>query len=267
MLDTFTDYLVARGLASKTVSDYVREVDNAGAWMREHHTNLRDATPTLVCEYAETRPRTPSARGHLRSALRYFWEWQQVDGWPDAVDVPKAAPMECKALEPDEAIRYLEAARGWWRAGSAVVVGLTMGLRNEGIRMMRWDGFDASMEWYTLVEKNSRQRTVPVHPLAANELAGRRNGSVYVFEGRFGGAVSHMTINNWVKEVAEAAGFPPERMWPHRMRHTFAAEGLDNTQDLDAVAALMGHVRTETTRGYTRTTRQRLRRVVDSLYQ
>lgn len=257
---SYAEHLFGQGKSAKTVTDYQREINYATAW----GLDLATARPEQLLDYAATRPNTPGIRGHMRSAFRYWWEWKELDGWPRVIKVPKAAPMVCKALTDDEAKRLCRAAWGWWRPGTAVLIGTHLGLRNEEIAGMRWDGFDTTYEWYTLVGKSNRQRTVAVPGRLSSELAGRRNGSPFVFEGRFGGHVSHTTVWNWIRQVADNVGIDSE-VWPHRLRHTFGAVANDETRDLRAVQAAMGHARPETTAGYTRATATNLRKVADAV--
>lgn len=260
----YAEYLLGQGLSENTVADYQREVELALAWFQARGLDLASPLPSHIIDYVATRPKTPSVRAHIRSGLRYWWKLHGVNGYPEAVDVPTAAPMVCKALSVDETRRLAQAARGWWRPGTAVLVGMGLGLRNEEIAGMRWDGFTSDHSWYTCVGKGSKQRTVAVPPKLAVELDGRRNGTPWVFEGRFGGPVSHATIWNWVREVAAEADIQG-RVFPHRLRHTFGATANDDTGDLRAVARAMGHARVQTTEGYTRTTEIALRKVASAI--
>lgn len=260
---TYADYLAGQGMAPRTVREYVREVQGAIDWLSRRGCSLSDATPTALREYAATRPNTPSIRSHLRAGVIWWWRWQDIEGWPYAIEVPKQKPMVCQALEPDDMVLVAKAARGWWRAGTCVLIALTLGLRNEELRTLRWENFDRDMEWAEITGKGNKVRTVAVPPLLARE-AGPYREAGYVFKGRFGGYVSHQTINNWVKAVCGEAGLT-EEVWPHRLRHTFGAEANDTTGDLRAVARAMGHARTATTEGYTRTTAAALRRVSNAV--
>ena len=261
---TYAEFLLGQGKTAKTLRDYQREVDLALLWFDARGLDLRVPVPSDLVAYAETRPNTPAVRAHLRSALRHYWNWQDVTGWPDAIGVPIAGRMVCKALEPVDASALVKTAIGWWREGTAVLAGVYLALRNEEIASMRWDGFDSDLSWYTFIGKGNRTRTLPVHPVMVDELSQHRNGSSYVFEGRFQGYVTHATISNWVTKVAKEAGVT-EHVWPHRLRHTALATANDNTENLRAVQSFAGHARPETTSGYTRTTATRLREVSDSL--
>lgn len=110
---SFDEYLLGRGLAEKTAITYTREVELALAWFDVQDVDLAAALPSQLIAYAETRPNTPAVRAHLRSALRYWWEWRGVRGWPDAIRVPANKPMICKALDDVDARALVKAARGW----------------------------------------------------------------------------------------------------------------------------------------------------------
>lgn len=264
---SFDEYLLGRGLAEKTVSDYMREVRWALAWFDAQNLDLADAVPSQLIEYADTRPNTPSVRAHLRSALRYWWEWREVQGWPDAIRVPTNRPMVCKALDDSDIHAMVNAARGWWKEGTAVLCMAYLALRNKEVAGLRWDGFDDPMEWYTLVGKGNKTRTIPVHPVLVRELQEHRNDYPYAFPGRAADGkthISHATISNWVNKVALKAGVK-EKVWPHRLRHTTLAMMNDNTKDLRTTQAFAGHSRPETTSGYTRATAKNLRAASDAL--
>ena len=263
----YDEYLLGQGLAAKTVKDYTRETDLVLAWFDAQHLDLTDALPSQLIAYATTRPNTSSVRAHLRSALRYWWEWRGVRGWPDAIRVPTNRPMTCKALDDGDARAMVRVARGWWKEGTAVLCMAYLALRNKEVAGLRWDGFDDPMEWYTLVGKGNKTRTVPVHPVLAGELQEHRDGYPYAFPGRAGDGkshVSHATISNWVDRVALKAGVK-EKVWPHRLRHTALAVMNDNTGDLRTTQAFAGHSRPETTAGYTRASVERLRAASNAL--
>lgn len=257
---TYGEYLLGQGRSVKTVADYQREIDFALEWFQARGWDLAAALPSQLKEYQETRPNTPSVRAHLRSALVYWWDFVGVHGWPKAIDVPTPPPMECKAFSPKDAKRINRAAQGWWREGTAVLVGIHLGCRNEETCSMRWEWFDRELKWCTITGKGNKQRTVKVAKDLRRELEPYRQATGFVFEGRNGGPLSHGTLRLWLRKVADEAGVD-ERTFPHRLRHTFGATANDETRDLRAVQYAMGHARPETTSGYTRATAKRLKKV------
>ncbi len=264
-MNVLREHLTAAGCAPKTISDYVREVRSALEWFDEHELELAQATAAQVAEYAATRPNTPGVRAHLRSGLRAWAEARGLHSFPwMAVRVPKPPPMVCKALDEHEARRLASAAAEiGWRSGTAVTIGLHLGLRNAEIRALEWAWFDSSLSWCRVTGKGNRQRVLPVVSEVRRALADAPREGRYVFCGRFGGSVTGSTINNWVRQVAAVAGVPA--VSPHVLRHTALATANDVTGDLRAVQAFAGHSRPETTAGYTRATKAALWRVATSI--
>jgi integrase/recombinase XerD len=172
--------------------------------------------------------------------------------------------MVCKALEPHEARAMIDVARGWWRPGGAVLLGFYLALRREEIAKAEWGRFDDKMEWYTVTGKRDKTATIPVHPVIRAEF-GPRRAEGFIFPGRAGvrDHVAPATVWDWTGQVAEAAGLGHVRT--HQLRHTSLTTALDATENLRAVMEFARHERPQTTAGYTRTTKDQLRRVSDAL--
>ena len=77
---------------------------------------------------------------------------------------------------------------------------------------------------------------------------------------RSGARLSRRGIQRAVRGLLEAAGASDE-LGVHGLRHTFATHLLDSGADLLAVKELLGHVSLSTTRIYTHTSKERLRKV------
>lgn len=263
VVDSYREYLLGRGLTTQTVRDYERELRGIVTWLEHRDLGLHDVVPSQLGDYARTRPNTYGCRAQLRRALAHWWEWQGITGWPDAIPVPTPKPMISQALDPEDSASLKETARGWWRPGTAVLVGLYLGLRNAEIAGMQWESFDDE-GWVTIVGKGLKTRTVAVPPIIAEELDGRRNGTPWVFEGYKGSHVSGSTILKWTHQVADAADIEVN-VWTHRLRHTAIRTALDRTKNLRAVQYWAGHSKPETTAGYAGTTREWLEDIRDAL--
>jgi integrase/recombinase XerD len=78
------------------------------------------------------------------------------------------------------------------------------------------------------------------------------------------GHLSRVRLFQLVRELAGAAGIPPERISPHVLRHAFATHLLEGGADLRAVQTLLGHADIATTQIYTHVDSRRLVELVNS---
>ena len=74
-------------------------------------------------------------------------------------------------------------------------------------------------------------------------------------------------VRGWVKSLPELAGpsgeqFPRERVFPYAFRHSFAQRHADNGTPIDVLATMMGHRTIDTTRGYYKVNKARMRKAV-----
>ncbi len=126
--------------------------------------------------------------------------------------------------------------------------------------------------------KGGKERMVPLSPPARAALAewivhrdeaqeeARAQGiapSRYLFPSR--GKEGHLT-RNWfygrIKQLAVAAGVPPDRVTPHSLRHAFATHLLAGGADLRSIQTLLGHADISTTEIYTHVLEERLKELV-----
>ena len=74
-------------------------------------------------------------------------------------------------------------------------------------------------------------------------------------------------VRGWVRGLPELVGasgeeFPRERVFPYAFRHSFAQRHADNGTPIDVLADMMGHRTIDTTRGYYKVNKSRMRKAV-----
>ncbi len=88
----------------------------------------------------------------------------------------------------------------------------------------------------------------------------RKSGSVFVT--RSGRPLDRSNICHEMKALCEAAGVERTKIFPHNLRHLFACTYLDQDNDVNTLADLLGHTNINTTRVYTqKSTGKLLRRI------
>lgn len=117
-----------------------------------------------------------------------------------------------------------------------------------------------------IAQRDRVQARYPDTPLTRLALFPRthRNphGVIQAGEGRLDAAV-----RVWVDSLPRLVGpsgedFPRERVFPYAFRHSFAQRHADNGTPLDVLCTMMGHGSTDTTRGYYKVNKSRMRKAV-----
>ena len=68
-----------------------------------------------------------------------------------------------------------------------------------------------------------------------------------------------------MKDLADKAGVPKAKVFPHNLRHLFAREFYRETHDIVKLASILGHSSIETTRIYTKETEDEYRQELEKL--
>ncbi|MGM0502529.1 MAG: site-specific tyrosine recombinase/integron integrase [Bacillota bacterium] len=133
---------------------------------------------------------------------------------------------------------------------------------------------DNSIKFYG---KGKKERYVPLHPEAMiaveNYLPQRRqiepndqDAAQALFLSNRGNRISQRTIQIMVKKYAKKAGIKdPDRITPHKLRHSFATMVYKKTKDLRIIQELLGHSNISTTQIYTHTDKKQRKDAVNQL--
>lgn len=112
-----------------------------------------------------------------------------------------------------------------------------------------------------LTGKGGKERLVPISDRALAAVEAWREQVPEDSRWLFASRKSHLTrirLYQLVKELAVAAGIPPERVSPHVLRHAFATHLLEGGADLRTLQTLLGHADITTTQIYTHVESARL---------
>ena len=150
------------------------------------------------------------------------------------------------------------------------------GIRLSELQGLDWADVDLVGDQVRVRGKGRKERIVPLGRAAVAALRRyepRRNALPGVdgpdrdalFTALNGRRVSARQVQNIVRRLLAAAA-DDAGLSTHALRHTFATHMLDAGADLLAVKELLGHASLSTTRIYTHTSRERLRRVYDQAH-
>lgn len=210
----------------------------------------------------------------LHTFYRYLMSVEMVVANPvAAVDTPKVVHRPGLTLTLDE-LRLLLNAPGSPRDRIQTFLMALTGARVGELRGLRWKDVDFGSQTMLLHGKNDTYRMLDIHPRLMGELRmwyvhqtrdAERNEAVarakgdpetdFVLLSRNGRQVAQTTLMKQLKVRAARVGLHvtgdeqnPSRVHPHALRRTLATMLLNDGHHLDAVADILGHKETSTTR-------------------
>lgn len=263
--DPFTAHLAGKGLAHRSIGEYVKMQRRAERWLAERHgLHLLTAQPHHVRSWSDTLPNTWSTRKQARTAIGHWQAWAEHPAdLAAAVRVPRKPKMRPRALTDTDAALLEEAAHGAGRKGLAVLMGLYLGMRRVELAAASWTSWNGD-EWVWQRAKTGDMAALPIHPRLAIALRGhepQRTGP-FLFPGDKGAPhVAASTIWSWVKEVGASCGL---EVTTHQLRHTCISQIVDRV-GIRVGQQWAGHRDPEVTAGYSRVTQQKMLEAMESL--
>ena len=261
----FAVYLASLGLAERTRQLYLYRILRFAERVAERGYDLDTAEADVIASASEEE--TGPSRRQLRAALAHYWTWTGRNPAPfRAVRTPRKPRPRCRALPLDQVEKLVKASHLWHPEGTAVLLGLYLGLRAHEIAECRWDRFSDGFEWYRVDGKGEVVADLAVPRKLADHFATlERPPSIWVFPSpqRHREHVHPRTIWLWVRAVAHASGVG--QVATHVLRHCAIASVHDGSGDLRLAQTFARHRDVESTTIYTRITNERLRDAADIL--
>ena len=279
LIAAFLEMMAAEaGAARNTLLAYERDLAGASALLEGE---LAAASPETLRRLAEAwMPLKRATVARKAAALRRFFGFLQDEGVRS--DDPSAALPRPGSERPlpkilgHEAVaslfreierRKAEGGEAALRLSALVELLYGSGLRATELVSLPRNAVSPDKPFLILRGKGDRERLVPISDRARAAVAAWSaqvpRDSPYLFpSGRK--HLSRVRLHQLIKEVAAAAGIPPERISPHVLRHAFATHLLEGGADLRAVQMLLGHADIATTQIYTHVDSRRLIDLVNS---
>lgn len=202
------------------------------------------------------------------NALRAFYRWLEDQG-----EVVRSEParikVQCEERIPDPP-RPTDIAALFAAARDPVDAALPRGLYATGCRIselmeLRIENINFRTRQAIVMGKGRRERIVYFTPDAARawkRMIGRRkSGYLFELDGRPLGANAAYRRLVRLSECAQV-----DRIHPHRLRHAYATQLLENGADLRHVQELLGHKSVLSSQRYTHVARPKLRAVYEKAH-
>ncbi len=280
-------------VADNTILAYGRDLADFDRFMQKNAVEFGAITRTTIEGYLIGLDRlglAASTRARRLSAIRQFFRFSYEEGWrtdnpANQIKAPKKVKSLPKTLSEADVECLLEQAANHGRTAgdkrrNACLFQLlyATGMRVTELVSLPVSAARGNPQMLLVMGKGGRERLVPLSPPAriatANWLVAwdqqaeraRKNGTPapkFLFAGRGkSGHLSRITFYNLVKDIARAAGLPPQNITPHTLRHAFATHLLAGGADLRVIQTLLGHADISTTEIYTHVLEDRLKSLV-----
>ncbi len=293
----FLDMIASeRGASANTLQAYGRDIEEFERYLAKSRRSLVETEPTDIITYLQSlsvEGMAGSSRARKLSTLRQLFKFLLADDLiledpAHGIAGPKQARPLPKTLSIAEVDRLIEAARDRiaptrgrdrvraLRHYCLLELLYATGMRVSELVSLPRHVLDGDGRVLTIKGKGGRERIVPLNTTARDALdrylaLGRNPDdgvsmqirTRWLFPSK--GAEGHLTRQRFaqdLKALAVEAGFAPERISPHVLRHAFASHLLDRGADLRAVQQLLGHADISTTEIYTHVLQERLKTLV-----
>lgn len=285
-LDDFYRYLqIERQLSPHSVLSYQHSLGQLLKFMQSKQLNdWQQLTESLLREYLNRQhARQLSGRSLAQqlSAFRGFYRYlrrqgrvQQAIEW--SIRLPKSPKKLPNPLDVDQLSHMLDQPVTeplLIRDHAILELFYSCGLRLSELVALNLNDVPTADAELKVMGKGKKQRLLPVGRAARQALADylkirpslARPEEPALFVNRFGERLGQRGIQLRLKLYGEREGLP-DKLHPHRLRHSFASHLLESSQELRAVQELLGHENLSTTQVYTHLDFQHLAKVYDSAH-
>lgn len=267
-----------RGLSANTVEAYCRDAALLCSSLSAYGLNPEDACEsdlhTFLSEVYDLGL-APTSRARLLAGIKAFFRFLKSEGLiseSPAADLQppqtgRRLPDVLSTEEIDAMIEAIDLSTTEGRRNRAIVETLYgSGLRVSELTSLQISRIDFNEEIAGVMGKGSKQRLVPLSPIAVREIKSymeerptpKRGCDDILFLNRRGGQLSREMIFIIIKKLAELAGVD-KKVSPHTLRHSFATHLLEGGANLRAIQEMLGHAYITTTEIYMHVDRSRLR--------
>lgn len=261
-------FLEGEGIKTRTRSSYLSALKFylmflTGIGVEYDAVTFHQVTKWKVWMLRE-RHAKPRALNSSLSAVRSFYRWLRISNYlhhDPLVDVRcmKAPKLLPKPVSEPWVIKILEAAES--EIDRALLETLYAGGGRIGeMESMKVGGVDFREMRIAVMGKGEKERFVQIGKPAAAAIErwlsfrARRGEALLPSDPLWVGCrwmkMDKKTMRRHLRDCAEKAGYP-EKIWPHRFRHSFCTHLLDHGADLRKVQELAGHDNIVSTTIYT----------------
>ncbi|MCH5240090.1 MAG: tyrosine recombinase [Muribaculaceae bacterium] len=273
--------LLEKGLSSNTNLSYCNDVRHLAEFMRQNGLSvetLKNEHLHRFLSLVHDLGISPRSQARMISGIKSFLNFLILEGYIednpcDLIEMPRLTrelPDVLSIEEIDAMIAAIPSDKEESLRNHTIIEMLYgSGLRVSELVDSRLSRLDLKERLLIVEGKGSKQRIVPISPIAADllpewlqqrqHLKISNKGQDIIFLNRRGNPLTRVMIFYIVKNLAEMAGVK-KNVSPHTLRHSFATHLLEGGANLRAIQEMLGHESIATTELYLHLDRGRLRR-------
>ena len=284
ILDAFIDNIwIEKGLSQNTLDSYRSDLEQFSSWLEKNNLSYIKTSKKEILSYlsflfqkglgSKTVARKLSS---LKSFFRYLVFKSIIPNDPSSeVETPKLLKSIPKSISEKEVEALLAAPDEKTDIGlrdkTMIETLYSCGLRISELTNLELLNLNLRQGVIRVIGKGQKERLVPMGDQLIGLLelyisSSRKNllnkrHSDFLFLSTRGQRMTRQSFWHRIKHYRLAAGFEPDKISLHVLRHAFATHLLNNGADLRVVQLLLGHSDLNTTQIYTEVARQRLKRL------
>ena len=279
---------VEKRLARNTILSYGRDLESLKGFITEQKNKTIEATtsPDLQDFIASDFKKGLSARTIRRKAsaiiafFDFLQERQEIKVSPAKnIRSPKTKSNLPRTIDPDQISKILKGSGNSFfevRDKAILEVFYSCGLRLSELVGLNLADVSLSESNLKVLGKGNKERILPIGRKAKETLVdwlqcrrqmrdGKDTSEEALFLSNRGTRISRRNVQKRLAAWGLKLGVA-EKIYPHKIRHSFATHLLESSQDLRAVQELLGHENIGTTQIYTHLDFQHLAKIYDKAH-
>lgn len=297
LLNQFLEVIyIENGASNNTIDSYKNDLQNFRDFIKSQSMKLTEVKETNVRNFIQTlTKRSLSNRTIARkiSALRHFflflYEEKIISSNPTLnIDMPKMSHTVPKVFSENELATlltqcYKDTSANGIRNTAMIEILYASGMRVSELISLKTQQIQIQQNNKTVLPyimikgKGDKERIVALNQKSIDALQSylkvikafsKTPNNIWLFPSKTSteGHITRQYFAKILKKLSSEANISPDKISPHKIRHSFATHLLNNGADLRTIQELLGHKDISTTQIYTHVANKKLKSIVDNFH-